>query len=588
MHTLTVSAHVDSLPIDRKVKKYLIMKYNWLVRHNGEPYAVEIFKAAKTVIMQYRSDPDRCQRRSTYMSQFPMRNRKMVRKLFAYADTDPHSVVDLLKLYTEVERPTESKEHAFKKLKGNLEDITLPTQYEDFEIGLLSIFPDYRSAKRAVDRYHFWKRRFRHDLEDWGKEEHKVPLPFPQQFVDYGRNINWETVSFMRSVLRNCSPEERLLLRDVIRSNEGRSDPVFSELTTELSRNLFDAPAISPVGKVLFKPKVGTTDWRPVAAPNLWWQALSAPFADFLYRELRKLSKTDSTFDQNRFVQEIESRLQKKEYVGCVDLHAATDYLPRVWFNQLLQSVDSQSSRVSMLASDVLMRGQWSVEGQTGSTVVSWQQGQPLGAKSSFAILGLTHNMILDCLAFGLGLRDHPFRITGDDLIVYDRHLRETYIAFMEMCGIPLTLSKSYEINSVEFLGRWYVAGQGGRYITDHHRIFTSNLFDYSVATGKPVRWEHLPQGCRHFWSKGFACEQDAVHAYYGTLAWLYTGRQNVPGWISHYIPFIAPMESSYAQTCKLNPEPIDTGYWYWDPSLGLVRLDNHMTTLRSPSSWRR
>lgn len=77
--------------------------------------------------------------------------------------------------------------------------------------------------------------------------------------------------------------------------------------------------------------------------------------------------------------------------------------------------------------------------------------GQPMGALSSWAMLAVTHHLLVQ-LAYrtaypelrnpGADWYDN-YEIVGDDVILFDEKVAKEYLALMEELGVPINLSKS-------------------------------------------------------------------------------------------------------------------------------------------------
>jgi hypothetical protein len=251
------------------------------------------------------------------------------------------------------------------------------------------------------------------------------------------------------------------------------------------------------VGEIQHIPKKGTVKRRPIAVPNRFLQMGLAPIADQLQLLLDRLP-CDCTRNQARFDNKITQRVTNPNlYVGSVDLSQATDNLPRAWGVEIVRQVLLWRLQPVTLSSWNLFLemagGRWDNDGH----VSSWPVGQPLGTYPSFPLLGLTHNLLLESLAFTMGYGHSPYCILGDDLLVFNKKLRKSYIRLMQDAGVPLSLHKSYEGNLVEFAGKVFVRNQIPLYTSDHAALTWNSLFDYQVATGVSVPWNLLPRKFR-------------------------------------------------------------------------------------------
>jgi hypothetical protein len=206
----------------------------------------------------------------------------------------------------------------------------------------------------------------------------------------------------------------------------------------------------------------------------------------------------DCTYNQNRLDAWIGNRVTNPSlYAGSVDLHQATDYLPFKWMDPIWDCIFKgrvcDTVQKSWDLFKEVSRGYWENCGYRDR----WTKGQPLGALPSFRCLGITHNLILEALAFTLGYGHSPYAVLGDDVVLMNKKLRKEYIALMTNVGVPLSLNKSYEGNLVQFAGKTFIARQAPFYTTDQGPVTWNNLYDYQWATGIHVPFGSLPKQLR-------------------------------------------------------------------------------------------
>lgn len=253
----------------------------------------------------------------------------------------------------------------------------------------------------------------------------------------------------------------------------------------------------SHVGHVHYIPKKGTIKRRPIAVPNRFLQQCLVPVYQHLAEYVSRLPR-DCTFDQSRLDYKIQNRVNNENlFVGSVDLSQATDNLPLSWGIRIMESLIHDTD-VSLHRSRNLFvemsRSSWV---STLKTRVSWTVGQPLGTLPSFMTLALTHNLYLESMAFSLGISHSPYTVLGDDVVIFNKKLRRTYIRDLTNRGLPLSLHKSFVGNLTEFAGKTYVKNMKPFYTSDHSAVSYESLFDYSRATGMSIPWDNLPKYLR-------------------------------------------------------------------------------------------
>ena len=190
---------------------------------------------------------------------------------------------------------------------------------------------------------------------------------------------------------------------------------------------------------------------RVVGMTNYWIQISLYPIHKAIFSFLGTLS-TDGTFDQHRPIFEMmkaENVNQRKYY--SFDLSAATDRLPLALQEQVLASFTNPT-----------IAGLWrqlvSLPFDTPTGVVRYSVGQPMGCYSSWAMLALTHHMIVcnsmpsSTVYMAPGrVREPCYAVLGDDVVLSEgwdffgsvNTLPTNYLATMSDLGVEVSLAKS-------------------------------------------------------------------------------------------------------------------------------------------------
>jgi len=92
---------------------------------------------------------------------------------------------------------------------------------------------------------------------------------------------------------------------------------------------------------------------------------------------------------------------------------------------------------------------------------VRYAVGQPMGAYSSFAMLALTHHVIVQVAAKRVGIPGwfSNYALLGDDIVIGDPKVGAAYLLIMrDYLGVDINLSKSLEseIGVLEFAKRLF------------------------------------------------------------------------------------------------------------------------------------
>lgn len=168
---------------------------------------------------------------------------------------------------------------------------------------------------------------------------------------------------------------------------------------------------------------------RVIAMSNYWIQIALFPLHKSIMDLLKKLP-TDGTFDQLKPVKTLLSKKDYNDTYFSFDLSAATDRLP----------LELQRDTLSLFVGDEYA-SMWHklIKLPFGKDRMLYAVGQPMGCYSSWAMLALTHHMIVNaCVS-----KPNPlYCVLGDDVIV-TRDFSDNYLNIMKTLGLEISLSKS-------------------------------------------------------------------------------------------------------------------------------------------------
>jgi hypothetical protein len=569
MHTPRANGVLlSSIPINRKVKRYWVSKFERIAANCGNEEAVRKFKNLRVQVLAYLADSDRHSNLDKYLSSTGFRTNGMLRKLFEQADCQPHFILSFLKLYSAPKPSFHTKEEAaeaeYERLAKVRSNEAIPQYLSAWLDFVLSNHPSWiYGLARRNPRHLFHRAAMCHSYDEWRRywkkwysvlrrgwtsdapEDDK--LVFPEIYKDYTDDANHQQSS--RSYDRDFSElvamhfatgplcplsEEELEFVDSFLDEDVRQ-----ELLSGAGTICTDMPALEIDGSLLgfavgegqHIPKKGSGgDDRDIAVPNRFIQRALAPGAARLYNLVRCLPK-DATFDQSRFDTLIQCRVNNSNlYQGSVDLSKATDNLPLLWGREVVDTLwvhfrvcdritqnpdhcpearlllemwqkdylrfetpEEEKERRSIGLFYTVARAPWA----DGKLFQRWKVGQPLGSLPSFAMLAITHNLLVESMACSLGLLHSPYFILGDDIVITNKKLRKRYIRELTSRSIPLSLHKSFEGRLSEFAGKTYVAGCIPFYTSDHSAVTWNSLLDWQRTTGIRIPWESLPKACR-------------------------------------------------------------------------------------------
>lgn len=200
------------------------------------------------------------------------------------------------------------------------------------------------------------------------------------------------------------------------------------------------------------------------------------PFTQWLLNPLHKalfevldVIPQDGTTDQLAPVRRLIAELPRGTPFYSFDLKAATDRLPIilqiVFLSFILTSFGAQ------LWAQLLIGRPYSyntkVNGKFYKGSVTYATGQPMGALSSWAMLAVTHHVIVQQAAFNAGVTQKgewfsDYALLGDDIVIANRKVADEYQRLMALYGVEIGLAKSLVSNdgiTLEFAKRTFHKG---------------------------------------------------------------------------------------------------------------------------------
>lgn len=545
-HSSRVNGKIlSSIPLNRKLKRYWESKYERICDNCGTEEAVRKMKNLRVQVLAYLADPNRKSNLGSYVSKAGFRNNGYLRMLFEYADTQPHYVLNFLKLYTGPVKPSKTVDQAATEAHYRLNAVKASEAVPKFLTAWLDLVfgphkrpyelarkdprhPFHRMAvSSSYEEFHqYFVKWFRILRAGWTSRLHLDEKPvFPEVYKDYDAE-RMESKSFTADFADLVSMHisfDSPLSQDELNFVDGFLDEDVADWLQSLLLGEECDIAIwqyctflsgTFVGHVQHIPKKGGgTDYRDIAVPNRFIQAALVPAGARLYNLVSRLPQ-DATFNQGRFDTKIQNRVNNLNlYQGSVDLSKATDNLPRTWGFAIVDRLNAEFHQLSIHQLEIIskalgMDASAEIEERTSldlfKTVASakwedegylheWKVGQPLGSLPSFAMLAITHNLFVEALSAHLGLKHSPYVILGDDIVIFNERVRTRYIRELTSRAIPLSLHKSYEGRLSEFAGKTFVKGSVPFYCSDHAPITWESLLDWQRSTGIRIPWDNLP-----------------------------------------------------------------------------------------------
>lgn len=239
----------------------------------------------------------------------------------------------------------------------------------------------------------------------------------------------------------------------------------YESLTVKVNHSVTSFDDIA-LGKLAFKEEAAGK-LRVFAIVDIWTQSLFKPLHNSIFGLLHRLPN-DGTLDQDA---SFARSLEKSKQYNCaysVDLSSATDRLP-IYLQALIIDSIYKTKGLGKLWSSILVDRPYIVRrddyGLEPNSYYSYGTGQPMGCLSSWAMLAITHHLIVQTCAYrvyGSSNWFDKYEILGDDLVIFDRKIYEEYILLMADLKVGVNPSKSLisdSLNSFEFAKRTGLEG---------------------------------------------------------------------------------------------------------------------------------
>jgi hypothetical protein len=201
---------------------------------------------------------------------------------------------------------------------------------------------------------------------------------------------------------------------------------------------------------------------RVIAMLDVISQWLLRPIHNAVYGILRLIPQ-DGTFDQLRPLKTLLASNEVRSTYSF-DLSAATDRLPVSIQEDVLSLVFGEDlARLwRRLLTDRMYR---IVHPKVPQQSVTYAVGQPMGAYSSWAMLALTHHLIVQVAAHRAGVVNESqwfklYAVLGDDIVIGDSQVAREYLLLMDELDVKVNPSKSLISKRgkiVEFAKRFFM-----------------------------------------------------------------------------------------------------------------------------------
>jgi hypothetical protein len=251
---------------------------------------------------------------------------------------------------------------------------------------------------------------------------------------------------------------------------------------------------------------------RIVAMVDYWTQLVLKPLHHAIFASLKHI-KEDGTFNQDRPLNDLMDRVAISGVkMASFDLSAATDRLPASLQVQILNKFGINGDLWITLLDRPYVREIKEDGVVTRTDSYRYAVGQPMGAYSSWAMLALTHHIIVQVAAHRSGVipRDMWFRdyaLLGDDIVIANELVAKSYKSIMTDLGVEINMTKSHVGDCCEFAKRWIHSslgeispiGAGNILVTSRNFRLVPSLIMDCYHKGYPHVW-NLVDRALHVW----------------------------------------------------------------------------------------
>nr|AHF48631.1 RNA-dependent RNA polymerase [Sclerotinia sclerotiorum mitovirus 15] len=272
---------------------------------------------------------------------------------------------------------------------------------------------------------------------------------------------------------------------------------------------------------------------RPFAIFDYWSQLTLTPLHDWIYNQLRNIPN-DCTFDQHKGVDKM-NQIRSRKWFYSYDLKSATDRFPVLLQERVLSllfNADYAKAWRELLTREPFRLGK-------NGELIKWGAGQPLGAKSSWAVFTLCHHLVVHIAAMRTN-SPLDYVLLGDDIVIRGRALATEYKRIMFQLGVTISDAKTHvSKDTFEFAKIWSHQGRNvsgfpivGLAETIRKPLEMAALFVFEAPL-KGYLYSIDPRSVSHFFSPIAACSKlpprraiwfaDKVAWYYSFLSALST-----------------------------------------------------------------
>lgn len=210
--------------------------------------------------------------------------------------------------------------------------------------------------------------------------------------------------------------------------------------------------------------KAGKT--RTVYCLTWWFQEILNPFHNELYGLLKTI-KEDGTASHGEASKTVKLWTCQGLKLWSFDLTAATDRFPMALQHAVVAGLKGKVFADTWR--DVMCIPAYH---DRSKGMVNWSVGQPMGAKTSWAVFALTHHTVLRQLCRFHRVRGQAYVIIGDDIVINNEAVANSYASLLNDFGVDYSPKKTIVPDK----------GNGGSVAEFAKRIFRDGV-EYSPLT---------------------------------------------------------------------------------------------------------
>lgn len=194
---------------------------------------------------------------------------------------------------------------------------------------------------------------------------------------------------------------------------------------------------------------------RIIVLSDFWSQNALFGIHRAVMNMLRNIDQ-DATYKSSEIISELSE--MKPGFRDCIDLKNFTDFLP-----VSLQVIVLEEFFGKQVAEDwrsLMVEPVWD---DKAKAFITYTRGQPMGLLSSWAVATLTHHYIMWWAGERISKRNMSYFLLGDDNVIMDKELSDSYTTLLEKLDIPQSLPKRLTTQSsggLEFCKRLIVNGK--------------------------------------------------------------------------------------------------------------------------------